>query len=108
MSKYHRDRGADFEREIANYLTMELGRAVRRKLGQARDGGDDLQVGKFRLECKRRVTILVDKWLSQVERCALDHEVPIVIARSDRGEALAVLRLSDLTPLIRGELGDDR
>ena len=67
MSAYQRRRGAGFEREISGYLSERLGRVVKRKLGQARDSGDDIQVGRFRIECKRRASIAANTgWPSSV------------------------------------------
>ena len=42
MGRLQRNRGATTEREIANYLTEQLGTVVKRKLGQARDSGEDI------------------------------------------------------------------
>ena len=56
-----RNKGAAAERELAALLTNELGFVVKRKLGQARDSGDDVQVGRFRIESKRTETVSVPK-----------------------------------------------
>lgn len=106
MSAYQRRKGATFEREIATYLSEHLRRIVRRKLGQARDGGDDIEVGRFRIECKRRASLSVYAWLDQCAAAAGERDVPVVIARGDGREPLAILRLEDLVPLLAGELGD--
>ena len=104
MSAYERRRGANFEREVSGYLSERLGRVVKRKLGQARDSGDDIQVGRFRIECKRRASIAAYAWLEQcIDACGSD--IPVVIARADGQEPIAILRLDDLVPLIAGELG---
>ncbi len=105
MSRYERERGAAFEREVAGILTEHLGVAVRRKLGQARDGGDDIQVGRFRIECKRRQRIAVYQWLEQCTVAAGERDIPVVVARADGEAAIAVLALADLLPLIAGEMG---
>ena len=39
-----RNKGAAAERELASMLSNELGVVVKRKLGQAREGGDDIQI----------------------------------------------------------------
>ena len=57
-----RNKGAAGERELAKILADELGIEVQRKLGQDRDGGDDIQVGKYRLEVKRREALRLDDW----------------------------------------------
>jgi hypothetical protein len=65
--KTSRDKGARGEREFAELLTNELGQVVKRKLGQARDGGDDIQVGRYRIEVKRREKLAIEAWCKQVE-----------------------------------------
>ena len=90
--KSSRDKGARGEREFAEILSQELGQVVKRKLGQARDGGDDIQVGRFRIEVKRRETLAIEAWCKQVEAACtsaarLDDsgqivdEVPVVVFR---------------------------
>lgn len=109
MSKMQRTKGAQFERETAATLSAELGTVVKRKLGQARDGGDDMEAGPFRIECKRRAGIAVYEWLEQCAAAAQPGQVPIVIARADRkADSIVILRLTDFIPLMRGEMGDFR
>ena len=68
---------------------------------------DDIEIGKFCIECKRRATIAVYAWLEQCEAATNgEREIPVVVARADGKEAIAILRLADLVPLIAGELGD--
>ena len=43
-----RNKGARGENELAAMLTDHLGFIVKRKLGQARDGADDIEIGKYR------------------------------------------------------------
>ena len=105
MSAYERRKGASFEREISAYLSERLGFVVKRKLGQARDAGDDIQVGRFRIECKRRTRIAAYEWLDQCAAASNGaQDIPIVIARADGEDAIAIIRLADLVPLIAGEL----
>jgi hypothetical protein len=52
-----RNKGARGENELAKLLSDELGFVVKRKLGQARDGADDIEVGPYRIECKRQETL---------------------------------------------------
>jgi Holliday junction resolvase len=63
-----RNKGARGENELAGILTDELGFEVKRKLGQARDGGDDIQIGKYRIEVKRREALRLDDWCQQIEK----------------------------------------
>jgi Holliday junction resolvase len=64
-----RNKGARGENELSKILTDELGFEVKRKLGQARDGGDDIQIGKYRIEVKRREALRLDDWCQQIEAC---------------------------------------
>ena len=53
MSKLAKDRGASYEREVCKALSDALGSKVTRVLGQARDGGSDIDLGPFMIDCKR-------------------------------------------------------
>ena len=79
--KTSRNKGAAAERELATMLSDELGFAVKRKLGQARDGGDDIQIGKYRIEVKRREALRLDEWCKQVESASGTGDVPVVAYR---------------------------
>lgn len=68
MSRSQRKKGASFERTFANYLAERLGRVVKRNIGQARDGGDDITVGPFRIGCKARARIASLAWLEQAQK----------------------------------------
>lgn len=76
-----RTKGAAGERELAKILSEELNIKVNRKLDQAREGGDDMQIGKFRIEVKRRENLQPDKWMEQVEKCAEVGEFGVVAYR---------------------------
>ena len=104
MPARERRRGAAAEREVAAILSDALGTVVQRKLGQARNGGDDIQIGKFRLEIKRRERISIDEWSAQVEACAQSGEVPAVVYRRNGQPWRVALRLDDFIPLIREAL----
>lgn len=108
MSAHQRRKGAAGERELAAILTDTLGWSVTRKLGQARDGGDDIQTGKFRWEVKRRKAIAVYEFMEQIEAACQAGDVPVVAMRADGKGWLVLMRLDDALPLIQGELGDER
>lgn len=99
-----RNKGAAAERELAAILSDELGFVVKRKLGQARDSGDDIQVGKFRIEAKRRETLALPAWCRQIEEHCQSGEVPIVAYRQNGQPWRIVMKLEDFLPLLRGEL----
>lgn len=86
---------------------------MKRNIGQARDGGDDITVGPLVVECKRRKTLgTVYAWLQQATKAASEKKplpdggkrVPIVVGREDNGESLVILRLTDFLILTRDEL----
>ena len=99
-----RNKGAAAERELANILQEHLGFAVKRKLGQARDGGDDIQVQHFRIEVKRRERLEVVKWCEQVQAATGDGEVPVVAFRQNGEPWRVVLLLDDFIPMMRDQL----
>ena len=102
--KSARDKGARGERELAEMLSNELGTMVKRKLGQARDGGDDIQVGRFRIEVKRRETLAVEQWAKQVEAAAEPGDVPVVAFRRNGEPWRAVVPMAWLIAAMREEL----
>jgi Holliday junction resolvase len=104
VSKMQRTKGAAAEREVAGILTDRLGVAVKRKLGQARDSGDDIQVGRYRLEIKRQETLRLQEWCDQVQAACGPQDVPVVVYRRSGQPWRAVLLLDDLIPLMRGDV----
>ena len=80
-------------------LSAAFGRKIERNIGQARDGGCDIDCGPYAVEVKRRKTLgTIYGWLQQCIAAA-GARVPVVIAREDQGEWLVVMRLSDWTAL---------
>lgn len=104
MGARERRRGASAERELAALLSESLGTVVKRNLGQSREGGDDITIGKYRIECKRHNKLAIPAWLRQVEEACKDGDVPIVAFRQDGQPWRVVLRLDDFLPLLRGDL----
>jgi hypothetical protein len=94
MSKMQRDKGAQFEREIATMLS------VRRNLGQARDGGADITIPGWQIECKRRAKIAVYEWINQCLDACDFMDRALVIARADNELPIAILHFSDFLDLI--------
>lgn len=99
-----RNKGAAGEREVAGILKDHLGFEVKRNLGQARDGADDITIQKFRIEVKRQETLKVDVWSKQVEDCSKDGEVPVLIYRRNGQPWRVCLKLDDFIPLLRDAL----
>jgi hypothetical protein len=104
MGASQRRKGATAEREVAAILTDALGFVVKRQLGQARDGGDDIRVGRWRLEVKRRETLAMDAWSAQVEACAEAGERPAVIYRRSGQPWRISMLLADFIPLLREDI----
>ena len=94
MGKSQRTKGAGFEREIVRAL-KEMGYDADRNLDQWRDGGGDIRLDHWMFECKRRAKISIYEWMEQAVKAANDKQVPVVIARGDNKEALAILRFRD-------------
>lgn len=101
MSKSQRTKGQVYERQVAEELSDWLGVDCKRKLGAARDGGDDIQVGQFRIECKRHETTKVWEWYEQARSNAQPGEIPVVVFRRSRSESMALVSLSDFMRLMR-------
>ena len=99
-----RNKGAAGERELAALLSEHLGFVVKRNLGQARDGADDLTVAQFRIEVKRQEQLRVDKWSEQVEGCASPGEVPVLMYRRNGQPWRVCLRLEHFIPMMRDQL----
>lgn len=105
MSKLAKDRGASYEREVCKALSDALGSKVTRVLGQARDGGSDIDLGPFLIECKRRRKIAVYEWMDQAKTSVcLTGQMPVVVCRGDGKESLAIFRLDDAIKLMQNEL----
>jgi hypothetical protein len=117
LAKFSRDKGAQFERDIANRLTALLGKKVQRNIGQARDGGDDITLPPYRIECKRRASIAVYAWLDQcAEACKPETygmfntrvdtpsaQIPVVVARADHREAIVIMRMDTFEKFLVSE-----
>jgi Holliday junction resolvase len=99
-----RNKGAAGERELSKILTDELGFEVKRKLGQARDGGDDIQIGKYRIEVKRREALRLDDWCQQIEKVCDPREVPVVAYRRNGQPWRAVVPMAWLIAQIREDI----
>jgi len=126
MSKMQRTKGAKFERDVCDIFNSALGRDdIKRNIDQARDGGNDIDVGPLVVEVKIRKTLgTVYGWLQQaIDACAgrkyrnngydprtggesFDTPViPIVVARQDGDTGpIVIIRLSDFLILTRDEL----
>lgn len=112
-----RNKGAAGERELAALLSDQLGFVVKRKLGQARDGGHDIQIGRFVIEVKRQERLAIEEWCRQVEMACttvanlnesgeLGMPVPVVVFRRNGQPWRAVVPLDFLVRGIREDLSE--
>ena len=106
MGKSQRDKGARVERLVTADLSNDLGFVVKRELGQAREGGIDVKIGKFRGEIKARKAFSIQKFMDQCQAACEPGEIGIVFLRGDGKETLVLTLYRDYIPLMRGELGN--
>lgn len=105
MAKISRQRGATYEREVANEIFDMLGIRIKRNLKQYQQSGEgDLILGDYLIECKRRRSIAVYEWMRQAVEATQPGQTPVVIMRADGEKSLAVLHLPDLLKLLAGEI----
>ena len=97
--RHSRDKGAIFERDVAHKLSQFFGERITRILGQARDSGEDIDVGNLTIECKRRKTLKgLYAWYWQARTAAKRYatlRIPVVVFREDYGESMVMLSLDD-------------
>jgi len=106
-----RRKGHDGEREIAALLREALGIEIERNLRQTRDGGHDLEVCGFALECKRSATVTEAKvarwWQQAVEQSTRAGLIPALAYRADRQPWAVRVPMTAIRPDILGELTID-
>ena len=84
-----RNKGASFEREVANLLTNDLNltNSIRRVLEQTREKHlPDLILGRWYLECKRYGSGAepLDAWWKQVLEATKNKGIPALVYKFDR------------------------
>lgn len=105
MGKIQRDRGASTEREVAKLMEAALGVPAKRRLGQAREGGHDIDIDlPLVVEVKRRKRPMEAlRWLQQADSSEKEG-TPIVVTRGDSCPFLVVQYFSDWLELYRAAL----
>jgi len=109
MSKLSRTKGAGGERELCALLSDAFGQVVKRKLGQARDSGHDIDLPPFRIEVKRRKRIAnLYQWVDQADSQPGPElsEMPVVALRADGKPWLVVMYMDDWIKLAREEISN--
>lgn len=103
MAKISRDRGAKFEREVAN-LFKDWGHEAFRtaqhmgKTGQA----PDVKVKGLHVECKRRRQIASYEWYKQAKADSLAEgkgNLPVVVFRADNEPPMVMMHFEDFIQL---------
>lgn len=104
MGKTQRVKGAAYEREVCAAFRDAWQVDAQRRLGQARDGGSDIEIGRFVIECKRRKSLTTLRtWYEQARRVSAtrtDPAVPMVVCREDHGDSYVVLSLADFLTIV--------
>jgi hypothetical protein len=108
LGKSQRNKGASYEREVMQKFSDFFGRSFKRNIGQARDGGNDGDVGPLVVECKRRKSLkTLMGWYEQAKAAAVRMpsgtgplgRIPVVVMRQDAGESMVMLTLDDFLSL---------
>ena len=115
--KLNKSRGAAFEREVAEMFRDRLGVEAKRRLGQAREGGHDIEFGVGQLhpetnlpslfglvtEAKRTKTgQLRLPWLMQAQEATTNEsQIPLVVTRGDGADPVALLWFQDLLTIFK-------
>ena len=77
-------------------------------LGKPDNEHADLIHDRFFIQCKRRAMLSIQDWFDTNSKMAmLAGKIPVLIMREDRGEPLAVFRLTDVVDMFRAESIDD-
>ena len=108
MPKFSRDKGARGEREFAHFL-IDAGFDASR--GYFEDGSKDIHcpdLPDVHFEVKRRENWDIHKWIKQANDDAGADKIPVVAAKRNRGEWIAILPMADLLNLLETWYEDAR
>lgn len=105
MGKSQRIKGAVFERDVAHMFSARFGREFKRNIGQARDGGNDIDVGPLVVEAKRRASLKgLRAWMAQAQAAADTRggaSIAVVVMREDNGpEPMVLLGFGDFIDMV--------
>lgn len=107
--KRSRSKGQRGEREFAAMATDQLGAVVKRELGQERDGGGDVRIGRWIVQVKRQERARVLEWYRQaLADSQTGGGFPVVAWKASGEPWLVVLDARDWFSLVRGDLDDGR
>ena len=105
MGKMQRNKGANYERDLANYLTAH-GLPAKRGIGQARSASEvpDVDLAGFWIECKRHKRTNPRAALAQaIEASAHTTRMPVAVCRDNgthEDDATVTMRLVDWVSLV--------
>ena len=110
MGKYSRDKGARFEREIANKLKEVFGPRTTRSSGQCFSGDTraDVDCPHIWVECKVGKRPNIKAALEQAEEAeanAQTGKVPVAVCKWDRQEPIVSVRLEYFIKLLKSAYG---
>jgi len=105
VGKYSRDKGARFEREVANKLKRVFGPRTTRSSGQCFSGDTraDVDCPKIWVECKVGKRPNIKAALEQAEaaeKIANTSKIPVAFCKWDREETIVSMRLENFLDLI--------
>ena len=100
-----RNKGASFEREVANLLNSDLGlsNSIKRILGQTREKHlPDLILGKWYIECKRygNGAEPLEAWWQQVLESSKDKGIPALVYKFNRRPIKVKIPLGAINPAL--------
>lgn len=100
MGRMQRQKGATYEREVANRLKTIFPEA-KRGIGQARSASEvpDVDGTPFWVECKRGRMPNVRAAIRQAE-AATDGRPYLVVVRDDHGESFVTMKLDTLLDVV--------
>ena len=97
-----RVKGHKFENDVCKLIGLEFSISVRRNLEQTREGGGDIMLNPFLIECKRYAqqgsNWFKDDWWEQVKRASQNEFIPILVYKYDRQPIRVVLPLVAVNP----------
>lgn len=104
-----RQKGFQFERDVAKAFTDATGEEFKRGLGQTRGGGaevpdvlpsDSVLADLIHIECKRMKVCSIKGAMKQaVDDIGDDPKAPIVVTKDDRKDTLVTMKLQDFLPM---------
>ena len=107
MSRYNRQKGHSFERQMAAEF-RELGfdcmtkRAARGGDWTFTDDGTDLVGTKpFAVQCKRLANYVSVNAIEEIVKYDLENEIPLLLTKANGKPTMAILPWSELKKLIR-------